>query len=883
MICRPILLHNEFMPTKTGERKWDYRVFGYHDGMTIKESIEFNKSASLKEIFELCVNNEEAMQPYFTQFLFCFHPDKDSEDRFWKCELPFTYLCLLQFVDSDVEAYRNYLESEEYLKKELEIFKCQEEQVSVAAYYSLDNSDLILIIKCEKSKTGAELINDLHHNAGKHPFKLRNSYSVLTIKSEDIDDPDKFSENEEVIDLIELRIVERDIDSIGRLYLRLKTELEKKNQKFCIERKSLLGTEDESIIIRNLRWKELIPYYRSKTGILNNSNECSQRYANATSTKIMYPLKDTDILQKNVFKRDSGRRHRLLGDLIYEEIKDTYSGRKDQSSRTEKKNLIMFTNALRRFEYTDRSERVFSDYNFYPMFFPFYTFVKLLKKHTGDFARGYYDFMKGMKLCTQNFTKPDRVYSQITDFNMRYFDIPVKLVTICNAYMYYLKKGLNTNSQYSYEFLICPGVNSKTLVRELLPNVSENERLFIVEIPERQMYDPKLMFIVLGHETAHFVGRKIRMRKERMSSIISTCSRAVSIAMKNYIKYRNGWGEEEISNPKWQLLEQNLNEWIEFYIKSSCNMKFMRNNYYYDDITDEMLQENVNFNRKFCDHADVLHKILYGSIRDLLLDKGENIFGFVIQKGLKGNIDFDARDKYYEHQGMVIGNCICAFVNDHDNRSTGLTLEKVLENIMYLMKECYADVVAILTLEISPEDYLCTFAEIVEADDKSWEDVEDSIMIVRIAIVMTVLNYGMKEKRGIDEGFSWTADAFDRIEYEDAIKLEQCAVQFIKEYIKEDFDAASGIIKPEEMIRNSMNVVCDSQIIREITKYLLKCRERYNEVMKSNEENVKNIEHARKFYSISQMNNADEFFPIMMNLLYEYERDVYRDIDKVIK
>ncbi len=29
MECRPILLHNEFLPSISGPRQWDYQVLGY--------------------------------------------------------------------------------------------------------------------------------------------------------------------------------------------------------------------------------------------------------------------------------------------------------------------------------------------------------------------------------------------------------------------------------------------------------------------------------------------------------------------------------------------------------------------------------------------------------------------------------------------------------------------------------------------------------------------------------------------------------------------------------------------------------------------------------------------------------------------------------------
>lgn len=39
IVCRPILLHNEFFSAIPGKRQWDYQVLGYYDGITIMNNI----------------------------------------------------------------------------------------------------------------------------------------------------------------------------------------------------------------------------------------------------------------------------------------------------------------------------------------------------------------------------------------------------------------------------------------------------------------------------------------------------------------------------------------------------------------------------------------------------------------------------------------------------------------------------------------------------------------------------------------------------------------------------------------------------------------------------------------------------------------------------
>lgn len=351
ILCRPILLHNEFLPAIAGRRKWDYQVLGHYDGITIKNNIEnITGFCSLYQLFELCARyeggdegNEINSNSYFTQFVFGFHFDKKKEELFWKSTLPFTYLCLIQFDDWQLEQYRAYLDGGKYLEDERRSLGLKEqEKVELQTYYTLDNSDMLLAIKCKESRTGAGLINNLHQDIGdSHPFKIRNTYSILALKKEDINKEGDFTNPEDTIDLLELRVIESRPNSVNHLYNMLNEEAAGREEGIQIARKALLGAEDEVIIIREIPWNKLVKYYRDDTGILCNSNECTRRYANAVSCKIMIPIED---------------------------------GRKEQDEKE-----ADIANALERFEYLYRAETgKFSDYSFYQTYWPFYSFVKIL-------------------------------------------------------------------------------------------------------------------------------------------------------------------------------------------------------------------------------------------------------------------------------------------------------------------------------------------------------------------------------------------------------------------------------------------------------------------------------------------------------------------------
>lgn len=176
-------------------------------------------------------------------------------------------------------------------------------------------------------------------------------------------------------------------------------------------------------------------------------------------------------------------------------------------------------------------------------------------------------------------------------------------MTLYSAYIYYLKNALNSHPKFQYEFLVCPGVNNKTQVKELMPRESPTQRLFFVEIPEQQVYYPKRMLIILGHETAHFVGRNLRLRKERLQALINACCHAVANSLKHFIAYKENWNATQIVQKDWELLEQNLAKWSLQCIFQSCDREFLKHKYYTDSINADMIDNNLLHNLKYFYHT----------------------------------------------------------------------------------------------------------------------------------------------------------------------------------------------------------------------------------------------------------------------------------------
>lgn len=885
-ICRPIILHNEFLPACTGERIWEYRAFGHYDGITVKESILVEKYENLRTLFDIGLKNEEDSFMHFSQTLLGFHEDTKEEKLFWKSELPFLYIVLLQVADARMAEHQKYLESREFLQQELSGAgpKDEIENTWITVYHSLDNSDLIVAIKCGYANTGARLINGLHRSDRSGGIiRIRNSYSILGIDRKQIENPDSLIEANEPIDEMELRVIEGDNHSIGALYHRLEEELGdlKNSTDICV--KTLLGAEDESITIRNLPWKRLLPLYREKTGILNNSSKRAQDYAYAISTKIMLPFHEPEKREdKKTEAPENVRKYFCV--WLNDKINHIYSDKNGAGQFAEKKNLVMFAKSLFRFENAYYIRKEFSDYNFFALYLPFYTFVELLGEKNRAYPEDYYDFMESLRLRTQSFTKSDRVFSQITDFNMRYFDVPIKFITIYSAYIHYFKQALNTKNEKNYEFLVCPGMNSQIGVTELFLKVSDKRRLFFIEIPEQQMYNLKQTFITIGHEIAHFVGTDVRCRSERKTCMVRLCSRIIVLSMKNYLENDDSFVRDHADDLDFEKVESKLCEWLAFFIEREQNEEYLRKKKYYPSITDSMVKKNLEYKKDYGEHADVLRETLISSTVELLIEHGQDIFDYIFHREFyeKEECRYEEREDFLTEKRNLLQKYIHSFTNNVNPKNQALTIASAVDKIIYLLKECYADMICILTLRLSMKDYLETLTEIIDESNIPIEELADTELSARIAIVMTVVSHSFENDSESNEPlFLWTEKEFDYEASEESHirKLEKAGNMFAHNYI-----ARKIRIHPDNIIGKSVGLIYDQKILYEIITYLLECRKKYYEFWTDHKtESIMKKSHCvRDIYALSQEQESGEFFGKLMDIVFRYEDDIYAKMQKIM-
>ncbi|MBR2409063.1 MAG: hypothetical protein IKB07_08965 [Lachnospiraceae bacterium] len=869
-VCRPLLLYNEFLPAEISdrERDWDYQAFGHYDGISIEGRVILKDMSDLSSLFEKS-KDYETSGSYFTHVLWGLYGNEEEEEAFWRIDAPFIYVCLMQLSDDTKAALENrYNNTREELQKA---------GAGCLLYHSLDNSDMILVIKSETAEEGFKIINDLHYEQREDCLKLRNTYSIMGVRRNVIDSDINRVRDNDIVPMVELQVVEKNRECTELLYQRIKEQLRDKGYgDEVIWRKSVLGTEDDTFFMRNISWKAFLSFFKKESGLLCNSNLCTQNYAYAVSTRVLFKENKTIVEESQKKKTITNMNmERPFCDMLASFVKATDS---KVFSDVEMKNLLMLINAFRRFEYVNRDERPFSDYTFFPLFLPFYQFIVLSSGKERECVRYHYSFMECMKLCTQNFVKPERIYSQITDFNIKYFDMPIKFITLYNSYIYAIKQVLNVRNvedarpATTYEFLMCAGLNDDIEVMELFPcRENSTKRLFLIRTPEKYMYNIKAMLFALGHETAHFVGKKIRNREGRYKHILTICARMIGLAMKGYYEHGEEISGSVIKAENVKKFEEKVKKWIDAYISLNQNEQYLRNvnSYMGNESSKDSIEESKGFNKQYEYHAEVLRWNLSGSIKNVLSDRGIDLLSFMIDDEFEacyGSDDEREWEVFYTRTKSHLQDYINAFCGVTVNSETTLSIEFILNNIFYFMKECYADVICILLLKLSLEDYITSIMTLSEQKRESMRGFCQSKIMIRIALVYATMSQPLED---MPDCFRWDEEQYKNHKEwsKDCKELFETVLGFVENYIYDGY----ADFKTADFVKEPWLLFTDNYVLRQFVDYLYSCSKSFfREILKDDV----CLKTARNLYQMQNETNVNVFFSKMLNGFRWYEEGV---------
>ena len=154
-------------------------------------------------------------------------------------------------------------------------------------------------------------------------------------------------------------------------------------------------------------------------------------------------------------------------------------------------------------------------YDFLSLYYPLKSFVEILEskmslqRENGTYLleenEEIFEFIHKISMTIHGTLRTDIQFFQIRDFNAIVHYAPAKVRAFYTLWTLkikdYYNQFVNQNETNQYAFIFSPGMVSGTSVRQLFLQYTEKHRLMLITVPERHLYAPKWLTIMLAHET----------------------------------------------------------------------------------------------------------------------------------------------------------------------------------------------------------------------------------------------------------------------------------------------------------------------------------------------------------------------------------------------
>lgn len=903
-ICRPFILCNDFIPPAKGVHQgWKFLSFGYLDGILVEDNVFKKNTVSLLELWNHYQQQSEKLNgSYLPQIIFGMRYetpiDEVKDDKFWNApnlniEFPFIFITLVQIDKKEMNTA-----SVKTIRTSFEREINQIADVRAITYLTFDTSDFILVLRSKNYKCGVSIINRLQGDIGiiDYKRKLKYTFTVASVHKDFITS-EYMKELKDSIDTAYIYLIQKASESTDDIYKFLKAECDKIENSTIFKKQSVLGCNDEVIILNNIPWNMFLNWYQDNSGILNHS---STRYQNSlngvttiigmnqeiSGTEVSFKPQDSQIfdVSSDLSPNKEPEKEKILCEQMRKRCQSIIEPliNKGIDFQSFKKYFYQIINTLQKFEKTQ-----FTDYLFMPIVLPLNMLLNMVEEWSSDqniedFLESIYSIMKGLSLYTQNTIRSDRQFVQTPDFNAKIYDVPPKINAFYNAYIYFLKKYLNCmveqsdqsrNEQFvqhEYEFLLCAGVASNLRVKEFFKPVSKTNRLFLIECPEENMFEPKIMLTILSHELGHVVGSGIRNRIQRFNHSKVIVGKVVSNYIKNgLIEYfkRNKEEWEYINNngEYWTKFEKDIVQLFENYPteKHVLNKK--------DFLTSEGEWEvipNILKAREF--HSELVQRELCAGVKKYLVDNRSVIWGYLLEKEYLYWLEHDPKKAEMKKKEMesYLNDLVYYMESGKEWNSYAMNLRNTISVVFNLFQECLSDIICILTLHLSFKEYLETINwKVAQLGYKTLNGTE---MMIRCMLVVYSMQY---ESEKACLGFRWKDKELHEINELNV----NVSIRNLKNEIMEQLEKYMGNkqslqkkCKAEEL-SSSIDMFFDSSILSEMAKYLLECTEKFASYHANSDLNLNEQRKAlENIYKQFDGNNIEDIVDNIQNYIEKY-------------
>lgn len=925
-VCRVITLINFNIPIRDGDDCWEgcdaYYTTGFFDYMYTKRIHDDYRDNQLKSLWDYNIDcTTRGNGRYAHQSVFCFSRDewngemKDTE--FWDIEKSqekmLTFVVFLQTKSYAVSSEEGVNGIAEQCKKFHRVAAdCLGEKGDVYTYGTVDKNDFVICIRSSNYKSAVNAIMKLHET----DCSVVYSYSVFGIsqkRSASLEKQAYVKLNDQEIDSICLKGVTNSIKMDGKLRYSLDTkyndfckklvdELYKGVKKGDYKIYDILGDDDFRLIARKVPLGNLIKQI-GKEGLLNYSGSATQ-FA-FFSTHLVLNTQDRNkqikmgsvsgenikqgvkILQEQCqVKRCSEleeKLEKLENDLREIQVESQYKDKLIAASH----GVYQLLQSLTALEVAPTKK-----YDFFSLYYPMKTLISIFEKKLeckSDEEYGekmeylaenenLYDFIHKISMTLHGTLRTDIQFFQVRDFNATIHYAPAKLRAYYTFFVFMLSTHIREISEEKnkHSYIFCPGMFKDISVKQLSDTPEEDERLMLITVPERYLYFPKNLSIILAHEVGHLTGNRIRKRRERHLAIMACSYRILCMEITRHVGYeleKEGTIQNiDFGNFLVPFDDEKLKEEM-FYLNDQMEGKAgKRDTQYYwkyskkrvlqvykkaeEDLAPRCWNNYCNIlNEKWQDYFEETGKKKYGGLAKAIRTR---ILFF--------NSMFEELRAFYELFTITV-------------------LPQVLEILHYITSETVSDILAILTLGLKPIEYLQSMTDEVKSG-RLKTAFDGRINKVRLALVIYSMeclqrSYHDKSKHlNIDGWNDVYKDVIPTLERGTAIySMTLEAFSYWNGLSDKIGSTESGAGQYNSLYDQKMGVFNhkqydffnDSKLYHILVDYLKTCAEEYLNQLSQNVQYMDSREIVRKAFRESVDHSAIEFMAVIENFLSDFE------------
>lgn len=306
-------------------------------------------------------------------------------------------------------------------------------------------------------------------------------------------------------------------------------------------------------------------------------------------------------------------------------------------------------------------------------------------------------YISGIMSIVNGSLQADRMFFQVPGFNAVLYDIPSKLIIFYTGFVKQISEILN-DLDNGFGFIVCPDLYQITYISILFDQKYTEENLLLkVRVPVKSLFKPNRLLQELTHEVAHFVGKKIRNRKIRY--IVETKIIASEITHSLF----------ECNNDIIPLVFNKIKDISDFY-KKTCSLLEQYLKIYGDKYIKELSESSL---KEFRYHQDYLDKEFSFAVFQVL-SNAETLNG-ILSRII---VSCDSNENFIIKNSLAFKIAI-----DYNLNNIKKNISKLISNIHKIIKESYADIIMILLLNISLEEYILSFFILAKETNEEPSDI----------------------------------------------------------------------------------------------------------------------------------------------------------------